>query len=190
MVSSPWSALAGAGRAAPLPDGRWCSSDSHECRCGYHGDPERACTCAPGEPERYVRRISGPLLDRLDLRVEMPRVRPADLLLGPDPEPSAAVAARIASARERAQRRNGGRLNARLAGREAVELGKLTPAARELLALVAARRSLTARGVHRILRVARTIADLADREAVVEADLLAAADLRDPAAALRPELAA
>ncbi len=160
------------------------------CRCGYHGDPEGACTCPPGEPERYVQRISGPLLDRLDLRVEMPRVRPTDLLLGPDPEPSAAAAVRIAGARERAQSRNGGRLNARLAGREAVELCRLAPAARELLTLVAARRSLSARGVHRILRVARTIADLADREAVLEADLLAAADLRDPATGLRPELAA
>ena len=160
------------------------------CRCGYFGDPDRACTCAPGDPERYVRRVSGPLLDRLDLRIEMPRVRPSELLLGPDPESSAAVAARIAEARARSLARNGGRLNARLGGRETVELGRLGDPARELLAAVAIRRSLTARGVHRILRVARTIADLAGRDPVDTGDVLAAADLRDPAAAARPGLAA
>src|SRR5262249_35742863 len=50
------------------------------CRCGYANDPDRACTCALGEPERYVRRVSGPLLDRMDIQVEMPRVRPAELI--------------------------------------------------------------------------------------------------------------
>ncbi len=160
------------------------------CRCGFHGDLDRACTCAPGEPDRYVRRISGPLLDRLDLRVEMPRVRPTELLLGPDPEPSPAVAARVAAARDRALERNGGRLNARLTGRQTMELCRLHERVRELLALIAARRSLTARGVHRILRVARTIADLDGRAAVEDADLLAAADLRDPSAPARPDLAA
>ena len=134
--------------------------------------------------------MSGPLLDRLDLRVEMPRVRPAELLLGPDPEPSRVVAARVAAARDRALVRNEGRLNARLTGRRTVELCLLQDRARELLALIAARRSLTARGVHRILRVARTIADLDGRAAVEETDLLAAADLRDPAAPARPDLAA
>ncbi len=160
------------------------------CRCGYFGDPDRACTCAPGDPERYVRRVSGPLLDRLDLRIEMPRVRPAELLLGPDPEPSAPVAARIAEARTRSMARNGGRLNARLGGRETVAVCRLGDPARDVLAAVAARRGLTARGVHRILRVARTIADLAGREAVDAGDVLAAADLRDPSASVRPGLAA
>ncbi|MGC8634544.1 MAG: YifB family Mg chelatase-like AAA ATPase [Candidatus Limnocylindrales bacterium] len=160
------------------------------CRCGFHGDLERACTCAPGDPERYVRRVSGPLLDRLDLRVEMPRVRPAELLLGADPEPSRVVAARIAVARARALARNGGRLNARLAGPRAIEVCGLSATARELLAFVGSRRSLTARGVHRIVRIARTIADLAGRERVTDEDLLAAADLRDPAAGVQPELAA
>lgn len=160
------------------------------CRCGFYGDLERACTCAPGDPERYVRRVSGPLLDRLDLRVEMPRVRPAELLLGEDPEPSRTVAARIADARSRALARNEGLLNARLSGPRAIEVCNLPGTARELLALLASRRSLTARGVHRIVRIARTIADLAGRERVTDEDLLAAADMRDPAAGVQPELAA
>jgi magnesium chelatase family protein len=160
------------------------------CRCGYHGDLDRACTCPPGEPERYVRRVSGPLLDRLDLRVELPRVPPAALLLGDDPEPSAAVAARIAAGRARAQRRNGGRLNARLTGREAVELCRLGRESRDLLAAIARHRALSARGIHRILRVALTIADLGARDRVRDEDVLAAADLRDPAAPLDAGLAA
>ena len=160
------------------------------CRCGYHGDLERACTCRPGEPERYVRRVSGALLDRLDLRVEMPRIRAADLLLGPEPEGSAVVAARIGAARQRGTARNGGRLNARLSGRQTVEACALEARGRELLALIAGRRGLSARGVHRVLRVARTIADLAARDVVIESDLLAATDLRDPAVSERPGLAA
>jgi magnesium chelatase family protein len=160
------------------------------CRCGYHNDLERACTCAPGEPDRYVRRVSGALLDRLDLRVEVPRIRASDLLLGPEPESSRVVAARIAEARSHGTQRNRGRLNARLSGREIVDSCALEPAARELLAMIAARRGLSARGVHRVLRVARTIADLASRHDVTEIDLLAAADLRDPVTADRPGLAA
>jgi len=137
-----------------------------------------------------VRRVSGALLDRLDLRVEMPRIPAADLLLGPEPEGSRVVASRIAAARRRGVRRNGGRLNARLSGRDLVERCGLEPPGRELLALVAARRGLSARGIHRILRVARAVADLASRDVVTELDVLAAADLRDPMMADRPGLAA
>ena len=120
----------------------------------------------------------------------MPRIRAADLLLGPEPEGSAVVAARIAAARQRGTARNGGRLNARLSGRQTVEACALEARGRELLALIAGRRGLSARGVHRVLRVARTIADLAARDVVIESDLLAATDLRDPAVSERPGLAA
>ena len=65
------------------------------CRCGWHGDPERRCRCPPREPERYARRVSGPLLDRIDLRVVMPRLRPGALVDAARPEPSALVAARV-----------------------------------------------------------------------------------------------
>lgn len=137
-----------------------------------------------------MRRISGPLLDRLDLRIEMARVRPTELLLGPSPEASGPVAARIASARGRSMTRNGGRLNAELQGEELAERCRLTPAARERLLLLAESRGLTARGVHRIMRVGRSIADAAGTSEVDETAVLAAADLRDPAARVEPGLAA
>ena len=160
------------------------------CRCGYFGDAERPCRCSPGEPERYVRRVSGPLLDRLDLRVEMSRVRAADLLHGPLPESSSKVAARVAAARARSRVRNGGRLNAGLTGREAEDSCRLGRRARGRLGEIADARGLTARGVHRILRIARSIADLDGGDAVGESTVLAAADLRDPAALADPALAA
>jgi len=160
------------------------------CRCGYYGDPERPCLCPLGEPERYVRRVSGPLLDRLDLRVELPRVAPEALLVESEPEPSATVAARISGARSRALARNMGRPNARLPGSQVLAVCRLQPAARSRLAELAAARQLSARGVHRVLRVARTIADLEGAERVDEDTILAAAGLRDPAARLVTSLAA
>jgi magnesium chelatase family protein len=160
------------------------------CRCGYHGDPERPCLCPLGEPERYVRRVSGPLLDRLDLRVELPRVAPEALLAEPEPEASAVVAARIAEARGRALARNLGRPNARLPGSQILAVCRLETPARSRLAELAAAGQLSARGVHRVLRVARTIADLDGAERVDEDAILAAAGLRDPAARLVTSLAA
>jgi magnesium chelatase family protein len=148
------------------------------CRCGWDGDGLRACRCPVGEPERYRRRVSGPLLDRIDVRVRMARLT-AEELVGPrGGEPSAPVAARIARAWEASQARNGGLPNARLSGARLLAACVLAPAARRELGEVAAGLSLTARGVHRVLRVARTIADLAGREAVALEDILAAAALR------------
>jgi magnesium chelatase family protein len=161
------------------------------CRCGYFGDPERTCTCLPGEPERYVRRVSGPLLDRLDLRVELPRVRPAELLNATEPEPTRAVAARIAEARNRSLARNGGITNAALGGAATLKAASLDRRARDRLVEVATTMHLSARGVHRVLRVARSIADCADAGGTVdEGSVMAAATLRDPAARQSARLAA
>jgi magnesium chelatase family protein len=137
-----------------------------------------------------VRRVSGPLLDRLDLRVEMSRVPASDLLRGGPVESSAVVAARVAAARERSRLRNGGRVNADLTGREAEKACGLDRRARSRLAEIADARGLSARGVHRILRIARSVADLDAAEAVGEPVVLAAADLRDPAVLPDPALAA
>ena len=150
------------------------------CRCGFHGDPERPCTCPADEPERYVRRVSGPLMDRLDLRVELRRVRPADLISDILPETSETVAPRIAAARARARARNGGRLNRELAGGEVLDVAALDRSARRVLADLAEAGRWSARGVHRVLRVARTIADLGAQPDVSQATVLAAAGLRDP----------
>ncbi|MGZ4313277.1 MAG: YifB family Mg chelatase-like AAA ATPase, partial [Solirubrobacteraceae bacterium] len=160
------------------------------CRCGHAGDPERPCTCAPGDPERYVRRISGPLLDRLDLRVEVRPVSPVALLGGPQPEDSASVRLRIATARRRSLERNGGQPNAALTGSSTLRVAALERRAVVRLEELALATGLTARGVHRVIRVARTIADLAGATAVDERAILAAAGLRDPAARSPDALAA
>ena len=154
------------------------------CRCGYHGDPERPCRCSPLEPERYVRRVSGPLVDRIDLRVHMGRVGAAALVGGAEPEDSAGVAGRIAAARAVALARNGGRPNALTPGGAIVSVCRLDVRARSRLEELAAVGSLSARGIHRLLRVARTIADLAGRDRVDEEAVLSARLLRgsdDPA---------
>ena len=91
------------------------------CRCGWYGDPVRACRCPAREPQRYMRRVSGPLLDRIDLRVVMPRLDAAELVGAARPEPSASVAARIRQAWERALARGGGRPNGLLRGRRLLE---------------------------------------------------------------------
>ncbi len=160
------------------------------CRCGYHSDPDRQCRCPNGEPERYVRRISGPFLDRIDMRIEMARVPPAELLDERRPEDSATVAARIARARSFALARNGGRPNARLPGSAVLGACSLTSRGLRAMDDLAASRKMSARSVHRVLRVARTIADLSAQQNVAEDDVWAAGALRDPAATLDEQLAA
>ena len=149
------------------------------CRCGWDGDPDRVCRCPPGDPRRYRRRVSGPLLDRIDLRVIMPRIAPGELVRLARPEPSQAVAERIHAAWLAAHVRNGGRPNAALRGRALLAACLLDAGSRAAMEELGARLELTGRGVHRMLRVARTIADLKDRERVGREELAAAAALRD-----------
>jgi magnesium chelatase family protein len=160
------------------------------CRCGYANDPERQCRCASGDPERYVRRVSGPLLDRIDIKIEMARVAPMELLSGPRPEGSATVRERICAARGLALVRNKGRPNAQLGATAVIAACSMTRAASNALTELAESKHLTARSVHRVMRVARTIADLKQRIDVSEDDILAAGSLRDPSAALDDQLAA
>ncbi len=129
------------------------------CPCGFAGDPAGRCRCAPGQVQRYLSRLSGPLVDRIDLHVV---VRPVDysLLRHPaQPETSQVVAARVLAARER-QRSRGG-LNATLSLRRLEDACGLGPAEHALLEAAASRLGLSARACHRALRVARTVADLA-----------------------------
>jgi magnesium chelatase family protein len=152
---------------------------TNPCRCGWFGDEARPCRCAPDEPERYIRRVSGPLLDRIDIAVRMPRIAPAALILGDEPESSEIVRERIAAARARAATRNGGVPNARIPGSAVMAAARLDQAARAALHSVATDGALSGRSIHRVLRVARTIADLAGRDAVHEEDILAAVNLRE-----------
>ena len=132
------------------------------CPCGYLGDTSGRCRCAPPEIARYRARISGPLLDRIDLRIEVPNIGD-DELLGEVPVgaalTSADAARRVRSARCR-QMERAGKLNSELAGHELQEFCRLDRAARLLIAQARSRLHLSARGMHRLLRVARTIADL------------------------------
>ena len=157
------------------------------CRCGWDGDPVRTCRCPAREPERYRRRVSGPLLDRIDLRVVMPRMDPEQIVKLDQPESSLTVAQRIHGAWEHALERNGGMPNATLQGQGLLRACALDAGARRDLQDLAHQLELTARGVHRTLRVARTIADLRGRTVVGTEELAAAAALRDrsfePAAA-------
>ncbi len=129
------------------------------CPCGGGAGPDAGCRCSTGVPERYAGRVSGPLRDRIDLWVEMPPV-PQAALIGPGrAESSATVAARIASARAAGVRRRGV-ANARLDGARLRSACRLSPSDEALLASISAAAGLSARGVGRLLRVARTIADL------------------------------
>ena len=141
------------------------------CRCGHLGDPALACSRAPKCAADYQAKVSGPLLDRIDLHVEVAAVSAADLVLPPPTEGSAEVAARVAAARTvQVARRNGAgggaRTNAELEGPALDAVAMPDAAGRDLLALAAAQMKLSARGYTRILRVARTIADLAGSETV------------------------
>jgi magnesium chelatase family protein len=139
------------------------------CRCGYLGDPGRACSRAPRCASDYQAKVSGPLLDRIDLHVDVAPVSAADLTLPPPAEGSAAVADRVLRARERQRERYAGhaaRTNAEADGKLLEEVAGPDEAGRKLLADAAAAMRLSARGYHRVLRVARTVADLAGVERV------------------------
>jgi magnesium chelatase family protein len=152
------------------------------------GDPDLPCTCPAGAPERYTSRISGPLRDRIDLWITMPKVPPAALVGGREPEASAAVAARIAAARA-IQVTRGGMLNGRLAGRSLRAACRLSPAAARRAVELADLEALSGRGTERLLRVARTIADLRAIGAVRPEDLDEASRFRSPAARLQARVA-
>jgi len=137
------------------------------CRCGHLGDPALACSRAPRCAADYQARVSGPLLDRIDLHVEVPGVSAADLTLPPPSEGSKEVARRVAAARQvQAARYNGPRTNAEADGELLNKVATPDEPGRKLLADAAAAMRLSARGFHRVLRVARTIADLAGAEQV------------------------
>ncbi|MFN3210587.1 MAG: YifB family Mg chelatase-like AAA ATPase [Roseovarius sp.] len=137
---------------------------ANPCKCGYLPDPARACARVPQCGEDYMSRISGPLMDRFDLRIEVPPVSFTDLDLPPSGDSSAQMAGRVATARAVQQARFSGRpdmrLNADAEGEALEEIATPDSEGRALLNTVAERMGLSARGYHRVLRVARTIADL------------------------------
>jgi magnesium chelatase family protein len=186
-------AIARAGRATTFPARFQLIAAMNPCPCGFAGSSDRGCTCPHGVPERYGRRVSGPLRDRIDLWLTMPRV-PAAAIVGPaEPETSAVVGARIAAGRqialERTSRRPEPILNARLVGRELRETCRLTADARRRLIELAELERASGRGTERIMRVARTIADLDGSERVGPGHLDEAAWYRSPESRLATALA-
>lgn len=142
-------------------------------RCGFLDDPERACSRAPRCALDYQARISGPLFDRIDLTIDVPAVRATDLDRPPPSEGSAEVAVRVATARHRQNARfeslpedRRPRVNAEADGKLLEEIATPEPEGRSLLAEAADRMKLSARGYHRVLRVARTLADLDGEDGV------------------------
>lgn len=158
------------------------------CPCGYMGDPRHSCRCKPAEVERYRRKISGPILDRFDMVIEVPPVDPASLLHKPDGESSAEIRARVTAARAIQHKRYAGTgitCNARLSGKMLRLHCPLSEQQQSLLLVAVEQFGLSARAFDRILRVTRTIADLAGRETPAEQDLLEAIQFRQYEAQLR-----
>ncbi len=149
-----------AARQAEFPARFQLIAAMNPCPCGYLGSTLKACRCTPDQVSRYQGRISGPLLDRLDLHIEVPAISPDELLGAPAGESTASIRERCAAARERSVSRQG-KANQALQGKEIDLHVLLDPPAGKFLNTAAARLGWSARSTHRALKVARTIADLA-----------------------------
>lgn len=150
---------------------------TNPCPCGWAGDGVRSCRCTPGAIDAYQRRLSGPLLDRIDLKVNVRRIKLEALAAEPSGESSAAVRSRVVAARARQLERQGC-LNAQLKPARLRQLAGLEPASRRTLERWADQRGLTARGFHRAWRVARTSADLDGADQIGERHILEALGYR------------
>ena len=151
------------------------------CPCGFFGDPARECRCAPSAVARYQKRISGPLLDRIDIHLEVPRIDYEKLAEKRGGEPSAAVRARVEAARALQAARFAGTgllTNADMGPRQLQEHAALDAAGEGLLGAAVAQLHLSARSYHRVLKLARTIADLAGAERVAAAHVAEALQYR------------
>ena len=164
-------AISRAARQAEFPARFQLIAAMNPCPCGYAGDPSGRCRCTPDAMLRYRMRVSGPLLDRIDLKLEMPRVAQAELRGLAPGESSADVRRRVVAARDR-QLARAGKVNAALGQRETERDCRLDASSQVLLDRAIERLGLSARAYHRVLRVARTIADLGERARIEAADLL------------------
>ncbi|MDD3926608.1 MAG: ATP-binding protein, partial [bacterium] len=149
--------------------------------CGYHGDHSRTCSCTPAQVNQYLGRISGPLLDRIDLHIEMPRISEEQLMGRPDGEPSLSIRERVCRARALQQERYDGRkfhCNAKMDSRSVRKYCQVDKEGTALLSRAMKSLGLSARAYDRILKVARTIADLDGKNCLEAAHIAEAVQYR------------
>jgi magnesium chelatase family protein len=155
---------------------------ANPCPCGFEGDPRRHCRCRSDRVDRYRQKLSGPLLDRIDLRLRVPRLTKQELMGSDQGEPSVVIRARVQRARDRQRLRwaeLGVACNAHLPGPIARRLVRLTSAAEGLLGGAVDQLGLTGRGFDRAIKVARTVADLDDADIVDNDHVSEALSYRD-----------
>lgn len=173
--------IARAARTVEFPARFTLVAAANPCPCGFEGEHRRRCRCKPHLIESYRHRLSGPLLDRIDIRLRVPRLTRSELMGSETGEPSARVRERVNSARERQLERLRGLpalCNGEMSGAQARRLAALTPEAERHLGRAVERYGLTGRGFDRVLKVARTIADLSSSDLVRGEHLLEALGFR------------
>ena len=162
--------LSRASMSATFPARFMLAAAMNPCPCGYRGHPLHECRCDDTSVERYLARISGPLLDRIDIHLAVPAVSYTDLTTSRPTEPSVVIRGRVEAARARQSARfrdlPGGRTNAQMSSRGVWRWCRTDSAADSLLRQAAGRLGLSARAYHRVLKLARTVADLAEADAV------------------------
>ncbi len=171
-------AVSRAARQAQYPAAFQLIAAMNPCPCGYLGDERGTCHCTLDVVERYRRRISGPLLDRLDLQIEVPRVATRALLEPQHPRPDSCTVATVVRRARELQTIRQGICNARLASAEVMRYCTPDEGGFRLIEQATEKLGLSARGYHRVLKLARTLADLAGEERVLEAHVTEAISLR------------
>lgn len=157
-------------------------ASTNPCPCGYYGDSIQACTCSPRQRENYWAKLSGPLMDRIDLQVAVNRLKPEEMTRQAAGEPSEPIRERVEIARDRARQRfsndTTARCNAEMKSRHLQQFCALDDASRNLLEMAIRKLGLSARAMDRILKVSRTIADLAGEDKIVSAHVAEAIQYR------------